>query len=190
MTVEFEELQKIWGSQNEKPLYAIDEKALHNRILSKKKQAYHISNISELLVILVNSGAGCLILGLNLSNQNENVAMYVLAAWMFASAMYVLVSRISRIRGESQFDRSLRGDLSHAILMATYQVRLSQIMRWNILPIGILSLLGMWEGGKSVWVAGGVLIFFVLAYYAGGWEHGIYIRRKRELELLKGKLEM
>jgi hypothetical protein len=176
--MEFEELQKIWDSQSEKPLYAIDEKALHNRILLKKKQAYHISNISELLVILVNSGAGCFILALNLSNQNGNVAIYVLAAWMFASALYVLVSRISRIRGESQFDRSLRGDLSHAISMAMYQVRLSQLMRWNILPIGILSLLGI-----------GIFVFFALAYYAGGWEHGIYIRRKRELELLKAKLE-
>jgi hypothetical protein len=189
MTMEFEELQKIWDSQNEEPLYGINEKALHNRILLKKKQAYHISNISELLVILVNSGAGCFILALNLSNQNGNVAMYVLAAWMFASALYVLVSRISRIRGESQFDRSLRGDLSHAISMAMYQVRLSQLMRWNILPIGILSLLGMWEGGKSVWVAVGIFVFFALAYYAGGWEQGIYIRRKRELELLKAKLE-
>ena len=63
--MEFEELQKIWDSQNNRPVYAIDEKALHNRILSKKRQAYHITNTTELLLIIVNVAAGGLILGLN-----------------------------------------------------------------------------------------------------------------------------
>jgi hypothetical protein len=62
-------------------------------------------------------------------------------------------------------------------------------MRWNILPIGILSLLGLWEGGKSIWIAASILVFFILAHYTGGWEHDIYKRRKRELELLQSKLE-
>jgi hypothetical protein len=35
-----------------------------------------------------------------------------------------------------------------------------------------------------------VLLFFALSYYAGGWEHNIYKRKKRELEVLKKKLEV
>ena len=40
MTImEFEDLQKIWDTQNNKPMYVINEEALHRRILSKKNKA-------------------------------------------------------------------------------------------------------------------------------------------------------
>jgi len=63
----------------------------------------------------------------------------------------------------------MSGDLDHAISIATYQVRISQIMRWNVLPIGALTLLGLWEGGKPLWIALLVLLFFSLTYFASGW---------------------
>ena len=186
--MEFEELKKIWNAQDNQPLYAINEKAMYNLVLSKKKQAHHITNISELLLIFVNLGAGIMILALNLFKQSVNISLYVLSAWMLASALYTLVRRIQRIKGDQQFGRSMSSDLDHAISTASYQVRISQIMLWNILPIGALTTLGLWEGGKSIWIVIVVLLFFALSYYAGGWEHNIYKRKKRELEVLKKKL--
>jgi len=186
--MEFEELRKIWDAQNNQPLYAINEKAMYNLILSKKKQAHHITNISELLLIFVNLGSGILALALNLFKQSGNISLYVLSAWMFGSALYTLVHRIQRIKGDQQFGRSMSGDLDHAISTASYQVRISQIMRWNILPVAALTLLGLWEGGKPIWIAIVVLLFFALSYYAGGWEHNIYKKKKRELEILQKKL--
>jgi len=187
--MEFDELQQIWDTQNNKPLFAINERALHNRILSKMRKARHITNTSELLLIIVNLGVGCFILGVNLYKQHSSMFLYGMAAWMFATFLYSLVSRIRRIKGDRRFDRSMHGDLNHAISVATYQVRLSQAMRWNILPIGILSLLSIWESGKSVWIGGAILILFALAFYGGLWENNIYKARKRELETLKEKLE-
>src|SRR6188508_1341184 len=186
--MEFEELRKIWDAQNNQPLYAINEKAMYNLILSKKKQAHHITNISELLLIFVNLGSGVLILALNLLKQSVNISLYVLSTWMLGSALYVLVRRIQRIKGNQHFDRSMSGELSHAISVASYQVGISRIMRWNILPIAALTFLGLWEGGKPIWIAMIVLLFFALTYYAGGWEHNIYKRKKRELESLQKKL--
>jgi hypothetical protein len=186
--MEFEELRKIWDAQNNQPLYAINEKAMYNLILSKKKQAYHITNISELLLIFVNLGTGLMILAMNLFRQSVNISLYVLSAWTLATALYTLVRRTQRIKGNQQFDRSISGDLNHAISMASCQVRISQIMRWNILPIATLTFLGLWEGGKPIWIAIIVLLFFALTYYAGGWEHNIYKRKKRELEILQKKL--
>ena len=148
--MEFEELKKIWDTQNNQPLYAINEKAMYNHILSKKKQAHHITNITELLIIFVNICSGCVVLGMNYFKQSSNIYLYILSAWMFGSALFMLVNRIQRIKGNNRFDRSMRGDLDHAISVATYQVRISQIMRWNILPIGALTLLGLWEGGKPI----------------------------------------
>ncbi|PSL45568.1 hypothetical protein CLV51_104274 [Chitinophaga niastensis] len=187
--MEFEELQKIWDLQNSQPLYTINEKALYNRIAAKKKQALHITNTSELLLIIVYIGSASFILGMNLSGQHGNIFMFLMAAWIFIIALYLLMSRIRRIKGSKRFDRSIGGDLSHAISTATYQVRLSQLMRWNMLPIGILALLGVGEGGKPAWVIVLLLIFFAFAYYAGGLEHSIYKARKRDLEILQNKLK-
>ena len=188
MTMEFEQLQKIWDAQNDQPLYTINEKAMYNIILSKKKQARHITNTSELLLIFVNLASGIFTVIVNYFKQG-NIFLYLLSAWMFGSALFTLFSRIKRKKGEDQFDRSMHGDLNHAISVATYQVYISRIMRWNIIPIAVLCLLGLWDGGKPVWIVVTVLIFFSLVFYGGGWEHNIYKRKKRELEILKGKLE-
>ena len=187
--MEFEEMKKIWDSQNNAPLYSINETALHNHILSKKNQAYHITNISELLAIIAYTATGCFILGMNIFKQSGNLFMYILAVWMLGSALYLFISSIRRIKRSQKFDRSMRGDLAHAISVATYQVRISQLMWWNILPTGILTVLGVWGSGKSIWVALGILIFFALTSYAARWEHRIYTSRKRDLEILRDKLE-
>ncbi|MEO5893751.1 MAG: hypothetical protein ABIQ31_26080 [Ferruginibacter sp.] len=189
ITMEFEEMKKIWDSQNNEPMYGINEKALHNRILSKKRQAFHITNISELLSIIMYSGGACFILVMNLFRGSSGIFMYILSAWMLCSALYLLLSRVRRINGDHRFHRSMHGDLAHAISMATYQVRISYLMRWNMIPIGLLTVLGVWDGRKSLWIAAGILVFFILTYYAAGWEHGIYKSKKRDLEILQDKLE-
>jgi len=187
--MEFDEMKKIWDSQNNEPLYAINEKALHNRILSKKKTGYHITNTSELLLIIVNAGAGLLVLGINISKPDGNIFLYLGAAWMLLSALFMLVSRIRRIQSSQQFDRSMLGDLSQAISLATYQVRLSQVGRWNILPIGVLSLLALWDSGKSAWSIVIMGIIFAFAARVTFWEHSTYKKRKRELETLQKRLK-
>lgn len=187
--MEFEEMKTIWDTQNREPLYVINEQALHNRILSKKRTVSHIANISELLCIIAMGGTGCLALVVNLfKKQNQSIAMYVLAAWMLGCGFYCLISRVRRIKGNGRFDRSMRGDLQHALAVASYQVRFSQLMRWNIVPIGILTLIAVWDSEKSGWIALGIGCFFALTYYAGGWEHNIYKNKKRELEILQHKL--
>jgi uncharacterized protein involved in response to NO len=186
--MEFEELQQIWDAQNNAPLYVMNEQALYHRILSKKKQARHITHFSELLLILVNASAGCIILGLNLRSQSPNISMYVLSAWTFSVAVIVVIGRIHRGKSESRFDQSISSDLKHAVSVATYQVRLSYFMRWNMLPIAVFTCLGMWEAGKPLWIAALILLFFILVSFASKWEHGLYKNRKRELEILQEKL--
>jgi len=186
--MEFEELQKIWIAGNQEPVYAINEKALHNRILSKRKSILHIANVSELLSIVINLCVGIFI-GINFYQGKGVFFFYLLAAWMILTSAYVLYHRYRRLRTQPKFDRSLREDLQHAVATATYQVRLSQIMRLNIVPIALLSFLGILERGRSVWFAVGILVFYALTYMLGGWEHNIYRNKKRELELLQAKLE-
>ena len=187
--MEFDELKQVWDSQNNELLYAINEKALHNHILSKKNQAHHITNISELLLIIVNMAAGYFVFQTSLSGQSGNIFMYLLAAWMLGVSWYLLFRRIQRLKKDKQFDRSMHGDLNYAISLAAYQVRISLLGRWSILPIGLFTVLGLWQSGKSVWIVIAILVFFVLTNYVARWEHSIYKTRKRELEILKKKLE-
>ncbi|UFH56854.1 hypothetical protein [Spirosoma sp. KNUC1025] len=187
--MEFDELQKIWDSQTHEPLWAINEQALQKRVLAKKAQVDHITNFSELITIVVNAGAGSFVFGLNFFKSPANPWLYLMAVWMVITALYVLVGRLRRLKGISTFHRTLLDELNHAVVTATYQVRLSQLMRWNIVPIGVLVLLGIWQGEKSIWLAVGILVFLTLTYFAGGWEHRIYVAKKRELEALQQKLE-
>ncbi|MBN8822295.1 MULTISPECIES: hypothetical protein [unclassified Spirosoma] len=187
--MEFDELQKIWDSQNQRPMYMINEDALHNRIHTKKAKASHITNASEWLLMVVNAGAGCVLFGLTASKAGSTIFMYLLAGWMLITALAVLVSRIRRLQRENRFDRSLVGELDHAIAMTTYQVRLSQLMRWNNLPIALLIIAGLLEGGKPLWFAFALVIFFILVNFASGWEHRFYQSRKLELETLQRKLQ-
>lgn len=182
-------MKKIWDSQNNEVIYGLNEAALHSRIQSKKQKAYHITNASEYLAMFSNFAAGVFVLSVSMSTRGAGIFMYILAAWMFLSGGYVLFARLMRMRDTAHFDRTMHGDLSHAIALANYQVRFSQLMRWNILPMALIILLSVWQNGKSWWMAAGLIVFFALAAYASGWEHSIYKSRKRELEMLKQKLE-
>ncbi|MDJ1466840.1 hypothetical protein QNI19_24795 [Cytophagaceae bacterium DM2B3-1] len=183
--MDFNEMKTIWNLQNNQPLYTIDEQALHERIQQKKQQAFHITQISELLLIIVNLGCGCFIASINKSS----ISLYLLAAWMLVSGLYILISRIRRIHGNKRFDRSIQGDMEHALSVATYQVHISLLGRWNIVPIGILVLFSLFENGKPIWIAVVLFIFLALVHYTTGWEHNLYKTRKRELETLQNQLK-
>jgi hypothetical protein len=187
--MEFEELKRVWEMQNSEVLFVVDEKSLHRRIASKKNKANRTLNFTEWLILLANTASATFVLATTFFNSGLRISAYLLSGWMFMTAIYVAISRIRRIKGDSTYDRSMQGDLHHAIAMANHQLRLSQLMRWNTLPVVALVLLVVWEGGKSIWMVAGILTFFALTYVASGWEHRFYQTRKRELEILKGKLE-
>lgn len=186
--MEFDEMKKIWDAQNNQMLFAIDEEALHSRIASKKTRSTHTTNLTEWIVIVVNLAAGAFVISSQDDFNTANIIMYGLGVWMGLTAIFVITRRIQRLRGEAQFDRTMLGDLNHAIAQATYQVRLSYLMRWNMLPIAGLLLLGLWQNGSPLWTIIMVLTVSTLAFFAGGWEHGVYERWKRELEVLRKKL--
>lgn len=187
--MEFDELQKIWDTQNKQPLYVINEQALHNRIVAKKHQVVHIAVVTEWILIIANAISGSFVLQQNYTGRRSLVFAYLLAAWLLVTALYMLVNRIRRMRKQKQFNRSLSGDLQYALTTAVYQVRISRIMRYNVLPIGLLVLLSVWEGGQSVWFLVAVALFFALVFIASGWEMGAYRNKVKELQTLQQKLQ-
>lgn len=187
--MEFEEMKKIWDAQNNKPLYVIDEKALHNRIQSKMNTLRHFTSVSDWLLILINLGTGAILLGNNPIITASNIFLALEAIWMFGIVAYLVISSIRRIKASRQFDRSIHGDLDHAISLATYQMRIAQIIRWNFVPMGIIMILSGWESGKLMKVGAVILVSYTLAFYLTSKGYQANKKRKLELQSLKEKLE-
>lgn len=187
--MEFEEMKKIWDAQNNQPLYVIDEKALHRRIQSKMNKAVRIANVNELSSMVVNLAAGSVLLALNPIKPGANIFMYLEAAWMFGMVLFVLISRIQRIRAGRRFDRTVGGDLDHAISLANYHLRLSRIINWNLVPMGAIMIGSGWEAGKLLKVGAVILVSYALAFYLAAKGLRMNKRRRRDLQLLKEKLE-
>ena len=182
MSMEFENIKKIWDTQNNQPMYVINESELQKNITTKKNKGVHITNVTELLSVVVNIGAGTFITFLN---SNSNVYLYILAGWMFITGVYCLTGRVKRIRGNSQYDRTMLGDLDHAVSVASYQVRFSSLMRWNVIPVGALVVLSMLGRPELTGLIIGLVLFFALTFYATGFEHRYYVRRKKDVEELR-----
>jgi hypothetical protein len=187
--MEFDELKKIWDAQNNQPLYVIDEKALHNRIQSKINSVLHLTSISEWLLIMINLGTGAILIGNNSFKTGSNIFLWLEALWMFGIAVYLVISRIRRVKASRRFDRSIHGDLNHAISLASYQMRIAQIIRWNFLPMGVIMILSGWEAGKLIKVSAVILVSFTLAFYVTSKGYSANKKRKLELQSLKEKLE-
>lgn len=186
--MEFEEMKKIWNEQNQQPLYTINEAALHNHIRSKKQSAKKISNFTDVFLIIANIAAAAIILITSFTKDSGNIYIYVLTGLMIATAAFVYAGHLKRKKRENIFDKSMLGDLDHAIANATFQVMLSQIIRWYTLPVGTLTVLALWESQNQIWFLFLVLLFFGFTWIASRWEHGIYARKRRELEVLHAKL--
>lgn len=187
--MEFDEIKKIWDAQNNQPLYVIDEKALHNRIQSKMKGALLRANLNEWGLIIINLFAAGVLVTLNSFGHAANIFMYIEAAWLFATVVYVVAHRSRRLSSSRRFDRSIHGDLDHAISIAAYHVRLVRMMNWNLLPLGAIMIFSGWEAGKLLKAAAVILISYALAFYVGIKENRANVRRRRELQVLKEKLE-
>jgi hypothetical protein len=177
----FDDMKKIWDTQTNEPLYAVNEKALHKSITSKKDKGLRIANIGELISI-VNFSTAAVVLMIG----KTNMYMIILSVWMFLTAIYSLAGRIRRLRGEKKYDRSMLGDLEYAVDTATYMVRFSGLMRWNIVPICVLIALGF-QDKPTVFIIG-LIAFFAITFYASSLEHNYYKRRRNDLEKLRNFL--
>jgi len=186
--MELEEVQHIWSNQNKQMPYSIDTAGLHRRILSGKAKAVHITNFTERLIILVGVSTGLFTLWTNTTSKHQSFFIYCYSVWMFIMAILVITSRMRRRAAGRQFERSVQGELEHGLAVARYQVRLSQLMRWNIFVIGGLILFGLWETAKPWWATVGVIVFLSMGWYASGFEHRYYQRQKKRLEELRDLL--
>ncbi len=187
--MELDEMKKIWDAQNTQPIYTIDEKVVYTRIQAKMKTVLLFTGLSEWLLIAINLGTATILLGPHPFQPGSNIFLYLEAAWLLALVVYLVVIAIRRVKASKRFDRSIKSDLDHSIFLAAYQMRISQIVRWNFLPLGLLMILSGWQSGKLLSVGATILVSFTLAFYVTSRGNNANKNRRRKLQELKVKLE-
>lgn len=183
--MEFEEMQMIWDSQNEEPLYAINRQALHARIKEKRRAIETTLYTFEWILIIANLLAGLIIL--LSANEADYLLNYVTAVGIFGLAGYMYWVQQKRKQNEQKFDDSLLGDIDKGIMQVEYQIQRSRtLLWWCVLPATIIF---------SLPLIGNFLLFVMWAVMAGSyalsyWQtekeiRAVHLPRKQELESLR-----
>lgn len=190
--MEFDELKKIWDTQNNEPMYVINEDALHRRVQSKKRAAAKKANWMEVILIAANLFAGLMLLGAVLFRGKEHESfIYIMMALMLTTPFFLLYKRYNRKKSENNFALTMIGELQHAISNASYTVTLSRTSQFYFMGIALLVVLSLiFDKDASLMSIIGISLFFVFTLFASRWEHNFYVRKKKELIKLKEKLEV
>lgn len=183
-------MKKIWDSQNNESVYAINEEALHRRVKAKKKGAGRIANLNEIGLMLIN-GATAIFLLIDAIVDGEGFFDYLGVSIMTLTVVYIYTTRFKRKKSEQQFDRTVLGELDHAIARMSSIIKLgSTMVWWYLLPMGLWILAKMIYKEASIqeWLL--VLGAFVLAFSLGNWEiRKVHIPKRKHLEVLRDKLK-
>jgi surface polysaccharide O-acyltransferase-like enzyme len=187
--MEFEDLKKIWDTQNNEPMYAINETALHRRIHQHKNKTGWLAHINEIGMMFIATVTGGFLL-IDAIRDQESAYSYVGGLAFLVIGVFVFFSRRTRKRNENRFDQSMLAELDQAIKNAGYLVTFARtFVWWFLLPAAIFSFPNLalnnasWE--KYLLILGA----FLLSYLVVTWElRRVHLPRKRKLESLRDKL--
>ena len=163
--MDFEEMKKIWDTQNNQPLYAIDEEALHNRVKAKKNSTKRTTNKTELILIAANVFAGGLVIISRFIKDNATLVSTFMGVMMLITAAYLIFLRARRIKRDQQVDNSVLGDLDNALENINYRVSLSRSMIWYAILVSFLTLYSVFDSEKSIVFILLVSVFFVIGIF-------------------------
>jgi hypothetical protein len=155
--MEFEEMQVIWDSQTEQPMYALDVDAMHRKIKRKARKIERSINLNEIGLMVI-----CIFTALELLREPvlEQTDYHHIfgSAVMLCVAVWMLVKRLARLKMHTQFDSTLTGDLDRAIAESKAHLLLARTFHlWFLLPaasIMLVSFIAKSENRNPVVVLG------------------------------------
>jgi len=141
--MEFEEMQVIWDSQTEQPMYAIDADAMHRTVKRKARKVARSINLNEIGMMVI-----CVLVAIDLSLDPllEQIDYHQLfgSAVMLCVAGWMLMKRLARLKMSSQFDSTMTGDLDRAIAESKAQLLLARTFHlWFMLPAASIMLVSI-----------------------------------------------
>ncbi|MEP5613061.1 MAG: hypothetical protein ABJP45_12470 [Cyclobacteriaceae bacterium] len=187
--MEIEELQKIWNQQKGETMYVINRDAVHQTITRKKNVASRKIDVLETCISLIN-GLMAIVLFID-GLDDPHYWDFVGSGMMLCTVLYTQYFRWKRKKEENTFDRSVFGELNHAISNTNYIIKFSFLMIVGYLvPFTLFYAGKMIDRGASIekWLL--ILSMYLLAFLLIRWERtNLHIPKKRQLEKLRDKLK-
>ncbi|MEP0986911.1 hypothetical protein [Ekhidna sp.] len=187
--MEFEQMQKIWDEQKGETMYAINESALHKSVSRKKNAASKRINVVEIMLMIINSTVAIVLLT-DAIMDNEGPWDYAGAIIMALTVVFLMYFRAKRKKKENTFDRTMIGELDHAISNSDSIVQIATIMiYYYLIPLGVFTFGKMLYFGASLekWLL--IIGMFLLAFFLVRWERkAMHIPRRQSLINMKKKL--
>src|SRR6266404_4555681 len=159
--MEFDELKMIWDSQNQEPLYAMNEAALHG-IVQRKNQEWNrclsccfaaeitigvvcgaLMLICAAALIFADSAWLAALSWTKVAPSRWDIAALLGASgiWLYYST-YMFLARKRRQRRVEVFDSTLRGDLDRALAETDFRIALARsIVWWGLVPVWLATAL-------------------------------------------------
>jgi hypothetical protein len=215
--MEFSELKMIWDSQNEEPLYAMNEAALHGVVRRRNEETNRC--ISRCYLVEIATGAACGALMLVCAgvlvfgspawlatfswirvavSRWDSLGLLVAGGVWFYYCAYMYLARKRQLQREELFAATLRGDIDRALAQTEFQVATARsIVWWGLIPVWVATalwvLILLHLSAKPGWtyLLMGVIMLGALAFVVSGKQRAItnrYQPRRRELEALRLKL--
>lgn len=186
--MEFEEIRKVWDEQKGETMYVINESALHKSVTRKKNAVSRKMNRLEIMITVINSMAGIYLI--ILMRNKMNIWGCINVGIMAATIAYIQYFRRKRKKAENTFDRSMVGELDHALSNANSMIRFNYLMIVGyIIPMCVIALTSMVvsEASWEKWLF--ILGMFLLSFFLVRWEQkACNIPRKKQLLALREKL--
>jgi len=182
-------MKKIWDAQKGEALYAIDEKALHNQVIVKKKKSAQKADKLELTLISSLLFASGMVWYAIIVKSSYEMAQIIFASLLLFAAVAILISRRKRMRWQDSFENSMLGDLEQGLANASYQVKLSKAVAFLYLTVAGFAVVSVYLEVTDWWKSVLVLLLFTFGYIASRWEHRkFYVGQKKNLLAMKEKL--
>ncbi len=215
--MEFGELKMIWDSQNQQPLYALNESALHSIVQRRNEETNRC--LARCFVLEIGVGLLCVLVmfvyagvlafgsaawlitpwGNTVTPTNWDLLGLLVAGAIWAYyAAYMFQSRRRQQKQIERFDSSLGGDLERALSQTDFQIRMARDIVWRgLVPVWIaailwlLVLLHLKNAPAWSYVFLLAVALGALVVVVSGKQRTItnrYEPRRRELESLRSKL--
>jgi|GEM_PF-4666828 len=167
----FDDLQVAWNTQNNRPVFAVDESALHQKVMSRRRHSAKEMDI-------VDAGWGLTLLFLAAVSVFEPVfeghdyhqipgaILYMVAAG------YLFVCVYQRRQDEMRWGTTLLEDLDLAIAQMDRQIRQFTLgVFWMIVPMAIGMGIGFafTHDGKPAWIWPLCLLTLVAMWLSTNW---------------------
>ncbi len=210
--MEFEDIQIIWNSQHDQPLYGVNEEGLHNALRNKSKRFrrvifwQHFQTFCS-CTVAITAIAGLFLLNESgvLGNIGSSRALYgweiaallvALLCWLQFGLSVYLGNKQQKNR-ENQDTTSLRDDLDKEINRTKYQINTRAYIMLGFVPpylgSSLLVIIVFGISGISYWAMLPVVLVMATALIIESRCQRRFVEREivprlRELETLREKL--